>query len=301
VALAKADVPALRSPDEASNIQLGSLLSPVLAFKCSKDIADRGLRMHHNNHVQTVRLAAAITVAMVLAIAVGGERAYAQSIDDSSASASDSQPRASGGTGGAEIINVDGANEPAGSAVTTAAGPTDNSTSPPVADDSDEEAGPSAGTAVPDTTSNSAAENGAVLELPQVISLPSGNPDASADAASANTEGDDDDTAQAAQDPGTEDDPASPDQVGSLEDYENQKGAAPVGAILAPGVIIAPYPSAPLFNTLPSPPFGVPMATSPIILPPTSRGPFPSIGPILMPPIHTFRPFRGPRLMGFRR
>jgi len=69
--------------------------------------------------------------------------------------------------------------------------------------------------------------------------------------------------------------------------------------LFAPVVSVVRFPRQPLFSPLPPrPPFGVPMARSPIILPPTSSGPFPSTSPMLMGPrFGTFTSF--PRVGSF--
>ena len=162
--------------------------------------------------------------------------------------------------------------------------------------------------------SGAGAENGSVLELPQAVNPSTGSTVARPpDGASAGAEGNDDDTAQSdqvGQDTTADSDlPATADQVGTLEDYENQVAEAPPGVIFFAPVTAVRFPRPPIFNPAVRPPFGVPLVTSPIILPPTSSGPFPSTSPMLMAPgprlmtprFATFGSFRGGGFMGVHR
>jgi hypothetical protein len=198
---------------------------------------------------------------------------------------------------------------------TGAANSTGDTSASPSADVSAVETAPFTAPAASDESSGSTSEDGAVLEIPRVVNLPSNsNADNSAEQASANANGaeqasanadsdeqasananDEDDSAQSGQDgqdaAANDDVAAAAGQVGTLEDYRNQASAAPVGPILfGPGIAIIRFPRQPaanpqpLVNRLPQPPWGAPMAMSPIILPPTSGGPFPSTSPMLMAP-----------------
>jgi len=168
--------------------------------------------------------------------------------------------------------------------------------------DADVEPLPASATADADETSSSSSENGAVLEIPQVIRLRDTGEDITTDQASANSN-DDDQTALAGQDgasAGNQELRAMSGQVGTLTDYQNQAIEAPPRAIFfAPGAAIVRWPPAVVLSPLPR--IRVPTATAPIILPPTSSGPFPSTSPMLMPTspmlmtprLATFGLFRG--------
>jgi len=275
--------------------------------------------MHRHNHHHKVWLVAVTTSAMIAALPAGGWRAHAQSLNDSPSHATDSMSELDAASS-RESVNIDAPDGPAVSADSTTANRIDDATAPP-SDNSDIGPPPPAGAAVSDEASVSGTRDDAVLEIPQVVNLPNGNSaDRPADGAAASAEGNDE-TAQSNQggDNGAADDDLGPtaDHVGTVEDYENQAGAVPLGPIFfAPGVAIVRLPRLPLLSPLPGAPIGVPMATSPIILPPTSSGPFPSTSPMLMAPrIGTLGSFpragwMGPRggfvgsrggLMGFHR
>ena len=155
--------------------------------------------------------------------------------------------------------------------------------------------------------SGSDPKNAAVLEIPQVVNLQSGGTaNATADETPANLD-DDDNTAQSSQDEedtaGDHDLVAIGSQVGTLEDYQNQANEAPLPSAIfsAPIITVTRLPRSPLFNPLPRTLSGVPMLASPIILPPTSSGPFPSTSPMLMGPrFGTFGSF-SPRIGSFPR
>jgi hypothetical protein len=206
---------------------------------------------------------------------------------------------------GVESPTIDTPDAPTVSDDAITANGTDDSAAYPASAKSDTEYAPSGGAVGSDEASGSNSENSAVLELPQVVNLPNGGTaNASADEASANRDGnDDDDAAQSSQDgedtAGDHDLAAMGSQVGTLNDYENQANEVPPGVILvAPVVGVVRFPRPPLFSPLPRSLFGAPMATSPIILPPTSSGPFPSTSPMLMGPrFGTFGSF--PRVGSF--
>ena len=246
--------------------------------------------MHHHDQHDKIRLVGVVTIAMLVGLLAGGRRALGQSLDDSSARASDSSLAERAMPPGVESSTIDTPDAPAVSDDATTADGTDDSAAHPVSANSDTEYAPSGGAVGSDEASGSASENSAVLELPQVVNLQrDGTANASADEAAANPDGNDDDTAQSNQDgednAGDHDLAAMGSQVGTLEDYQNQANAAPPGVILvAPVVGVVRFPRPPLFSPLPRSLFGAPMATSPIILPPTSRGPFPSTSPMLMGP-----------------
>jgi hypothetical protein len=248
--------------------------------------------MHCHSQRYEVWLNAVIMIVMLVALVAGCGRAYAQSADDSTADATR-----------AVIVDVP---DPTGATDDpTIAHRIDDSVAG-VSDSSAVEPGASAGSVRADEPSGSESEDGAVLEIPRVIDLANGNRvDRPTEGASANVDGNDDDTTQSGQDNQdlAADDDLAPadDQVGTLEDYENQAGAAPMGPIFfGPGIAIVRFPHPPPLNPRAWPPFGSPMASSPIILPPTSSGPFPSTSPMLMAP-RPFGSFPGGGLMGLHR
>jgi hypothetical protein len=204
-------------------------------------------------------------------------------------------------------VTIDGPDGPIVSDDATTANSIDDATVASDPESSAVEPAPFASAAVSGEAAGPDSENNSVLELPQVLNLSNGstaNPPA--DGAAAHADGNDDDLAQSnqnGQDTADDDLAAAADQVGTLRDYEDQANRVPLGPIFfAPGFAIVRFPRPPLFNPLSRPPFGVPMATSPIILPPTSSGPFPSTSPMLMAPhIRTLGSFPGRGLMGLHR
>jgi hypothetical protein len=244
--------------------------------------------MHHQDQHYKIRLVGVVTIAMLVGLLAGGRGAHGQSLDDSSAPASDSSLAERAIPPGVESPTIDTPDAPAVSDDAITTNDTDDSAASPVSANSDTEYAPSGGAVGSDEASGSNSENSAVLELPQVVNLPNGSTaNASADEASANPDGNDDDTAQSSQDGednvGDHDLAAMAGQVGTLEDYQDQANEAPPpGVIVFAPVTVVGLPRPPLFNSLPRPLFGAPMATSPIILPPTSSGPFPSTSPMLM-------------------
>jgi len=259
--------------------------------------------MHHHNQLHKIWLVAVTTSAMIAALPAGGLRAHAQSWNDSPPHATDS----SGAASGSESVNIDAPDAPAISGDATTANRVNDTTAHPMSDDSEAGPAPAARPVVPDEASGSGAEDDAVLEIPQVVNLSNASSaDRSADGAAASAEGNDDiaQSNQAGENTAAGDDLApTADQVGTLEDYENQAGAVPLGPIFwAPGVAIVRLPRLPLLSPLPRAPIGLPIVTSPIILPPTSSGPFPSTSPMLMAPrIGTLGPFPRGGLFGFHR
>jgi hypothetical protein len=240
---------------------------------------------HHIQHdkIRLVDVALMAIVAGLLAYAP----AYAQSFDDSSAVANDRPLVEDAMPSAADSPGVD-AEAPATPDGATAADKIDDSTPPPTADYSDDEAANSAAGAADESASSSSSDNGSVLVIPQVVNLRSGeSQDESADISSPNPDADDDDAAQSS--PGDEvgagqDLTDLAGQVGTVTDYQNQATEAAPGAIfLGPGVVVR-FPPSPLFSPLPRSPVGGPIATGPIILPPSSGGPFPSTSPMLMAP-----------------
>lgn len=262
--------------------------------------------MHqHNQHVK-IRLVGLVTIAMLVGMLAGGRRSHAQSLDDSSARANDSAVTEDPIPPGVESVTTDTPDAPAvpDDAITTNS--VDDSAAHPLSDSPDGKYARPGNAVGSDEASGSGSENGAVLELPQVLNLASdGTADRSADRAWASTDGNDEDTAQSSEDEqdlaGDHDLGATTGQVGTLEDYKDQANEAPPGTIFfAPVGTVVGFPRPPLFNPVPRPRFGVP--TSPIILPPTSSGPFPSTSPMLMAPrFATFGSFRGRGLMGAHR
>ncbi|MBV8054347.1 MAG: hypothetical protein JO071_03805 [Deltaproteobacteria bacterium] len=245
--------------------------------------------MHHHNQHNKIRLVGAVALAMLVGLLVGGERAHAQVPDDSSARASDSASAERAIAPEVEPLTIDTPDVPAVSDDATTANGTDDSAAHPGSANSDVEYAPSVSIMSSDEASGSASANSAVLEIPQVVNLSNGDAaNAPADEASANSDGNDDDTAQSGQNgqdtAGGHDLAATGGDVGTLTDYENQAGQTPPHVIFfGPVVRVVPVPRPPLFCPLPRP-LGVPIARSPIILPPSSSGPFPSTSPMLMAP-----------------
>lgn len=279
----------------------------MLAFDESKDIADRGPRMHHPNQHE-IKLIGVITIAMLVGLFAGSRRVHAQSMDDPSARAADSSPDARAIPPGAGSLTIDTPDAPAVSDDAMSANSMDDSTAGPVSDNSAVGDAPTGSAVVSDEASDPGSADGAVLEIPQVVNLPAGgNADQSADGGLASGDSTDDDVAQSGQDGqdtlGDRDLASMADQVGTLRDYQNQAEQGPLGPFFfAPGMAIVRFPRPPLFNTLPRPSFGVPMARSPIILPPTSSGPFPSTSPMLMAPrFGALGSFRSGGLIGAHR
>jgi hypothetical protein len=278
----------------------------MLAFDCSEAIADRGLRMHHQNPYHKVGRALVIIIPMLLALSVGGMRANAQSIDD--ASTADVQSSVDeGDMTTTEPARGDAPEVSPASDEGTSANPIDDAAGTPVT--KNVEVGSDVpGTGSSDEASGSDYQDSAVLELPQIVNLQNGNGgDEQADGAIASGPANDDDAAQSGpsgQDTAVADSlPPSADQVGTLADYQNQMNQAPRGPIFyAPGLAVVRLPR-PLFFNPPSRRFlGAPMVTAPVILPPTSSGPFPSTSPMLMGPrIGTLGSFPRGGLMRFRR
>jgi len=244
--------------------------------------------MYHHNQHNKIRLVGAVTLAMLVGPLAGGGRAHAQAPDDSPARASDSSFADRAIAPNMESLTIDTPDAPAVSDDATTANGTDDSAAPASAN-SDVEYAPSGSVAGSDNASGSASANRAVLEIPQIVNLSNGDAaNAPADEASANLDGNDDDTAQSGQNGQDAADghdlAAMGSQVGTLKDYENQADQTPPQVIFfAPVVRVVPFPRPPLFRPLPRP-LGVPIARSPILLPPTSSGPFPSTSPMLMAP-----------------
>jgi hypothetical protein len=284
----------------------------MLAFNFSA-IADRGLRMYRHNQPDKIRFVGLITLAMLVGLFAGGRQALAQSLDDSSARASDSAVTENTIPSSVGSADTDTPDAPADADEAITASSVDDSAAHPTSN-SGVASPPSDGSAGSDETSGPGTENGAVLELPQVVNPSTGSTvDRSPDGASAGAEDNDDDTAQSdqvGQDTAAERDlAATADQVGTLEDYENQVAEAPPGVIFIAPATVVRFPRPAPFNPAVRPPFGVPLATSPIILPPRSSGPFPSTSPMLMAPspmlmtprFATFGSFRGGGFMGVHR
>lgn len=270
---------------------------------------------HHHPH-HRFWLIAAIAGSMVLALTQPGSLAQAQSVNDSYPNAAVSPIREDSSGSGAE--SLDGAETVAIPADAKAAADADNSSAYPASHNPDGASAPVLGPVAPDDESGSASKDDAVLEIPQLINpaTPS-TPNQSGNVQSAAGGGNDDNAAQANQAggqtaPNEDDVAATADQVGTLQDYENQEGATPLApGYFAPGIRIVQFPPLPALNALPRQPVGIPMAPSPIILPPTSSGPFPSTSPMLMAPrthamlmaprIGTLGAFPRGGLIGFRR
>jgi hypothetical protein len=247
--------------------------------------------MHHHNQHDKVRLVGIVTISMLVGLLAMGRRASAQSLDSSAAGVSNASPDNRTIPPGVKSLTIDTPDLSSASDDATTASDADDSAAPPMSDKPDVEDAASANAVGSDEASGSASENGAVLEIPQVVNLRNGDSaNVPADETSANTESNDDDTALSSQD--DEDDTGGESDltedgspVGTLADYQNQASEAPPGAVFfVPPVAVVAVPRPPLFNPYLRPPFGAPMVAAPIILPPTSSGPFPSTSPMLMAP-----------------
>jgi hypothetical protein len=251
--------------------------------------------MHHHNQHDIVRLVGVVTISMLVGLLAAGRRASAQSIDSSTAAVSNASPDDRTIPSGVKSLIVDPPYPPSASDDATTTNDVDDSAAPAMGDNPDVGEDPSTNAGDSDEASSSASENGAVLEIPQVVNLRNdGSANVPADEASANPKSSDNDTALSSQDDqddmgGESDLTEAGSPVGTLADYQNQGSEVPPGAVFfAPPVVVA----------IPRPPFGAPMVAAPIILPPTSSGPFPSTSPMLIAPRPgTFGPF--PRFSPF--
>jgi hypothetical protein len=267
---------------------------------------------HHQHH--KFLFVAAIAGSVMLALTEPTSRAHAQSVNDSYPTAVSPISEASTGFGAGSL---DGARTVAIPPDMKAADNVNDPRAYPVSHNSDTASASLHGSVSPGGESGSASEDDAVLEIPQVInSANAATPDQSGNVQSAASGGNEDNAAQSNQAGGqtaTDDDDlaATADQIGTLQDYENQAGASPLGPVFfPPGIRIVQFPRVPALNALRQP-VRIPVATSAIILPPTSSGPFPSTSPMLMAPrtspllmaprIGTLGAFPGGGLMGFRR
>lgn len=245
--------------------------------------------MHHHNQHDKAWRAFFIVIAMLIGFLVGRIGAYAQTSSNPSAPGSnypvdDAAVGANDATDGAGVAEAPGVPNDAATARSI-----DDSTAARV-DSADFDSAPPATTAASDEASGSGSEDGAVLEIPQVVNPHDGSAAGEEpEGAVASREGDDEDSTTSA--PAGEDtaalDSSAPTaaQVGTLQDYETQANQAPPGPIFfAPGVAVVRFPRPLFFNSPPRPLLGAPLARSPIILPPTSGGPFPSTSPMLMAP-----------------
>jgi hypothetical protein len=240
----------------------------------------------------TIRLAGAIMLVIFVALAAGGRRVLAQSIDDLSPAGDSSLDVNSAPSTGDRLVKE--TEPPAIAADTPTASGSDDPVSYTTSGNSEVKDVPSGG-AVAAEASAPDSETSAVLEIPQVLNLPSrdtaGQPP---ERALADGDANDDDAqpSQDGQDIAEDRDVAAmADQVGTLQDYEDQALRAPAGGmIFAPGMAVMRLPSPPLvssrpmFSPRPMQRFPFPAAAAPIILPPTSSGPFPSTSPMLMGP-----------------
>ena len=262
----------------------------MLAFS-SYDIADRGLRMYHLIIRDKIPLLAVATIAMMVGLLVGSRRVSAQWRDESALRVSDFPIVERVAASDVESSSINAPDGPAADAM-AADGSDDSGPRPGSEDDSDVEDAPPATRMVSDGSAGSGSENSAVLEIPQVVNLADGagaTPSRASDVASASTSEDDDDGAPTSQDmaaaAGENDLVETGGRVGTLQDYENQPDNAGRATIFfLPGVAVARIPPPPLFNPAPRPVFSASRSMSPIILPPTSGGPFPSTSPMLMTP-----------------
>jgi hypothetical protein len=243
---------------------------------------------HHKQHLKAWR-AVVIVLSMLIGTLAGRPGAYAQALSNASASGPDS-PVGDAATTSADEGESTGAAEAPGTSYDSAnANPIDDSATSPVENADISSSGSGSATASNEAPA-SASEDGAVLEIPQVVQPQDGSAaDEGSGGAVASRHEDDEDSATA--DPAGQDtaalngDAATAAQLGTLRDYENQANQAPPGPIFfAPGLAVARFPRPFLFNAPPRPLLRPPVATSPIILPPTSGGAFPSTSPMLMPP-----------------
>ncbi len=250
----------------------------MLASGHPSDIAEMVSRMHHRNQHHNLPLFGVLTIAMLAGLISGSRRVHAQALDKWDSVTAE--------TSGASVASND----------TITAKVADVSAVPAASDDSDMEyalsdAGLASTAPVGEPVPGS--ENGQVLEIPRVIdsSIDIGD-DRASDASIANAASNDDDAAQSQGDQEaaeSQDFAGLPDQVGTLQDYESQAAGPPLGVIVsAPGLTVLPFTGRPPgFNpsVMPrTPMIGGTMLTPPIILPPTSVGPFPSTSPMLMAP-----------------
>ncbi|HJU09630.1 MAG TPA: hypothetical protein VJ728_02075 [Candidatus Binataceae bacterium] len=247
--------------------------------------------MQHYNMPHNLLLVAVVAIVLLLGLPSAPSPAHAQPVQESS-SASDASSNVEAATSAdSETLDVPDASDADALAATN---PDDSSTEA-ISGDSDHAPSPSVSVAPANEPSDS--DNGAVLEIPQMVDLPDG-------AVSPNDNNSQQMT-QSGQGTAANDDLATADnRVGTLEDYEDQAGAVPMGPIVfPPSVTIVRFPRSPLFNPMRPPRFGVPVTSSPIILPPTSSGPLPSTSPMLMAPprLGTFGALPGRGFAGFRR
>jgi hypothetical protein len=262
--------------------------------------------MYRHYQPEKIQLVNLVLSAMMVGMLAGSGRALAQSLNDSSGSASDSEITEKAIPPDVEPANIDTPDTPVSNPAISA-NSSDDSAAHPASDNSAAESAPSDRAPGSDESSDADAENGAVLEIPQVVDPTTGGTvNGSSEQGVAGADGNDDDTAQSSQDgqytAADRDLPGTADQVGTLEDYEDQAGQVPAGTIFAAPVSVVGFPPPPLFNPALRPRFGVPIVTSPIILPPTSSGPFPSTSPMLMGPrFATFGAFHGRGFIGGRR
>ena len=278
----------------------------MLAFHWSDPIAERGPRMHQYNQHRKAWRGALIVITIVIGFLPVRMAAHAQS------SSSAPVPGADSPLGDANISSDDEAGSPVAEASGasndgTAANPIDASTAAPVDNSDDGSVAPTTGTAS-NEPSASGSEDGAVLEIPQAVNLQgAGAPREETEGAAASNQNDDDQTRPsnpAGQETGALDNPATTAaQVGSLQEYENQANEAPPGPIFfGPGIAVVRFPHPLFFNSPPRPLVGPRITTSPVILPPTSSGPFPSTSPMLMAPrVGIAGSFPRHGLMGFHR
>ena len=267
----------------------------MIAFHCSDAIAERSLQMYHHNQHHKAWRAFLVVIATLIGLLAGRTGAHAQASDDPAVSANNAAENGA-------VAEAPGAPDDAASANSI-----DDSTVVPI-DNADVNSPGPARASASNETSASGSEDSAVLELPQVIDPQYGSVAGEGpEGAVASRQGDDDDAANSG--------PAAPDtaaldssataaaQVGTLQDYESQGNQVPAGPIFfAPGVAVVRFPRPLLFNSPPRPLLGAPLARSPIILPPTSGGPFPSTSPMLMAPrVGIVGSFPRGGLMGFHR
>jgi hypothetical protein len=257
--------------------------------------------MHHHNQFDKIRLVGVVTISMVLGLLVTGRQAFAQSSDSSSVDVSNTSPDDPANSSDVKSLIVDVPDVSSASDDATTANGAADSTAAPMDDSSDVDYAPSADATGADEASDSASEDSAVLEIPQIVNLAnrgranvpadeaSANPDSPVDEASANP--DDNDNDQTALSSRDEDDAngegdlaETGSRVGTLADYQNRAAEAPPAVIFfAPPVAVVRIPPPRAFNPWRRP-FGAPMVGAPIILPPTSSGPFPSTSPMLAAP-----------------
>jgi hypothetical protein len=261
--------------------------------------------MHHDCQHYTFKLVGFLALALIVGLSAGRSRVQAQSLDDLPSAASDPNdidPAISN----ADPVTIDTSGRP-DAAPDSVIEDRDDSGTLAGSDKADVESVASS-TAVVAADTPDGSESSAVLELPQVVDLANmGGANTSPDSEFASS----DDSAQ----PGDDGQDADSDRnvaaaggnIATLQEYENQANAEPMGPVIVAPIITAPpiyvvrFPRPLLLNPPSYPRSGVLIAPGPIMIPPTSSGPFPSTSPMLMRPYFAFRSFPHRSFTGIRR